>query len=168
MADRSGGGGFGWFIIGLAVGAAGVYFGPSAYQSYVSRVPMGQVRMEVEPTHVPGQWHRTARLDIEFSRMKADGRNWDWPLIEPELQVCIREGNELRKCMGPLDPALAACKGKYRCTTAAIAVPDAAFTIELNEWDDYNKPDPIGVVMCDVGQTCKFELGIVTVRAAGV
>ena len=38
------------------------------------------------------------------------------------------------------------------------------FTVELNEWDDYNKPDPIGSVDCDVGQTCKFPLGTVAIR----
>jgi hypothetical protein len=48
-----------------------------------------------------------------------------------------------------------------------IKVPDVPFTIELNEWDDYNKPDPIGAVDCDVGQTCKFPLGIVSVQNAG-
>jgi hypothetical protein len=46
-------------------------------------------------------------------------------------------------------------------------VPDVPFAVELNEWDDYNKPDPIGAVECDVGQTCKFPLGMVTVQGAG-
>lgn len=167
MAQRSGGGGFGWFVIGIAVGAAGAWYGPNYYSQYVQqRVPVGGVRVEVSPQHTPGQWTRVARVDVEFSRFKANGQNWDWPMTDPELQLCVREGVEFRKCYGPLDPELAACKGQFRCTTAAIKVPGVAFAIELNEWDDYNKPDPIGVVTCDVGQTCKFELGIVTVRDA--
>jgi hypothetical protein len=169
MAQRSGGGGFGWFIIGVVVGACGVYFGPTAYQKYSQEIPAGQVRVEVAPESTPGEWKRMVRFDIEFSRYKANGQNWDWPMVDPELQLCIREGSEFRKCYGPLDAELAACKGKFRCTTAAIAVPGVAFSIELNEWDDYNKPDPIGTLSCDVGQTCRFPLGIVTVRdAAGV
>ena len=126
MAEKSGGGGFGWFIIGIAVGAAAVYWGPGQYQAYVQNTPAGQVRMEVEPTYVPGQWQRMARFDIEFSARKANGQNWDWPMTDPELQICIREGSELRKCYGPLDPVLAACKAKFRCTTGAIPVPNAA------------------------------------------
>jgi hypothetical protein len=166
---QSGGGGFGWFVIGVAVGAAAVYFGPNAYRQYVqqNRVPVGGVRVEVAPEYTPGEWRRTARLEIEFSRYKANGQNWDWPMVDPELQVCIREGTEFRKCYGPLDGELAACKGKFRCTTAPIRVPSVAFSIELNEWDDYNQPDPIGAVTCDIGQVCKFGLGQVTVRDAG-
>lgn len=166
MAEKSGGG-FGWFIIGAAVGAAAVYWGPSQYEQYAQKVPAGQVRMEVEPTYVPGQWQRKARFEIEFSARKANGQNWDWPMTDPELQLCIRESNEIRKCFGPLDPVLAPCKAKFRCTTEPIAVPSTPFTVELNEWDDYNKPDPIGMVQCDVGLTCKFPLGVVTVRDAG-
>ncbi len=165
MAQRSGGG-FGWFIIGIAVGAGGVYFGPSAYQKYVEKVPAGGVRVEVASDYTPGVWRRPARFDVEFSRLKANGQNWDWPMTNPELQLCIREGTEYRKCFGPLDPELAACQGKFKCTTAVIRVPDGPFAVELNEWDDYNKPDPIGSVECDVGQTCKFQLGMVTVRSA--
>lgn len=165
MAQRSGGG-FGWFVVGVAVGAAGVYYGPGAYQKYTNQIPAGNVRVEVAPQYTPGEWHRNARFDIEFSQTRAQGQNWDWPMTSPELQLCIREGGEYRKCFGPLDPELAMCQGKFRCTTGVIRVPDVAFTVELNEWDDYNKPDPIGVVTCDVGQTCKMPLGVVTVRGA--
>lgn len=170
MAQKSGGGGFGSFIVGVAIGAAGMYFGPDIYRNRVLNqqpVPVGGVRVEAGADYVPGQWNRRAQIDIEFSRYKANGQNWDWPMIEPELQLCIREGTEMRQCYGPLDPVMAPCRGKYRCTTAAIAVPGVAFAIELNEWDDYNKPDPIGAVTCDVGQICKFQLGVVTVRGAG-
>ena len=45
--------------------------------------------------------------------------------------------------------------------------PDVPFAVELNEWDDYNKPDPIGAIECDVDQVCKFPLGMVTVRSDG-
>jgi hypothetical protein len=125
------------------------------------------VRVEVAPEYTPGEWKRMARLDIEFSRLKANGQNWDWPMMDPELQLCIREGTEYRKCFGPLDPELAGCQGKFRCTTGPIRVPDVPFAVELNEWDDYNKPDPIGAVDCDLGQVCKFPLGMVTVHNAG-
>lgn len=169
MAQQSGGGGFGWFVIGVVAGAAGMYFLPSQYQQYVqTAVPPGQVRMQVEPSYIPGEWRRMARFDIEFSSRKANGQNWDWPMTDPELQLCVREGSEIRKCFGPLDAQLAPCKGKFRCTTEPIAVPGVPFTVELNEWDDYNKPDPIGMIQCDIGQTCRFSLGIVTVRDAGV
>jgi hypothetical protein len=165
MADR--GGGFGWFVIGCAVGAAAVFFGPTAYTRYVQKVPVGGVRIDVGSDYTPGLWHRTVRVDVEFSKYKENGQNWDWPMVDPELQVCIREGAEYRRCLGPLDPALAGCQGKFRCTTGPIPVPDVAFAIELNEWDDYNKPDPIGIVECNVGQSCKFALGVVTVHSAG-
>jgi hypothetical protein len=167
MAQRSGGGGLGWFILGAAAGAAAMYYGPGAYQQYTQRMPAGAVRVEVAPDYTPGVWRRSARFDIEFSRLKANGQNWDWPMTDPELQLCIREGSEYRKCFGPLDPVLATCKGRFRCRTAVIRVPDIAFTVELNEWDDYNKPDPIGTVTCDIGQVCKFSLGVVTVHNAG-
>jgi hypothetical protein len=160
-------GGFGWFVIGCAVGAAVVYFGPTAYQRYVQKVPVGGVRVEVASDYTPGVWRRTARFDVEFSRLKANGQNWDWPMTDPELQLCIREGTEYRKCFGPLDPELAGCQAKFRCTTGPIRVPDVPFAVELNEWDDYNKPDPIGSVECEVGQVCKFPLGMVTVHNAG-
>lgn len=173
MAGKSGGGGgFGWFIVGIAFGVAGTIYGPGLYRQHVLKqqqapVPVGGVRVEVAPGYTPGQWNRMAQFDIEFSRYKATGQNWDWPMTDPELQLCIREGTELRKCYGPLDPQLAPCKAKFRCTTAAIQVPGGPFTIELNEWDDYNAPDPIGAVDCDVGQTCTFQLGIVKVHGAG-
>ena len=168
MASNSGGGGFGWFIIGAAAGAAAMYYGPSSYQKYVVKAP-ATVRVELGSDYTPGVWHRTARFDIEFSKFKASGQNWDWPLVDPELQLCIREGTEYRKCFGPQDAVLAPCQGRFRCTTAVIRVPDVAFGIELYEWDDYNKPDPIGAFDCDVGQNCKFPLGAVTVRdASGV
>jgi hypothetical protein len=80
-------GGLGWFVIGCAVGAAAVYFGPTAYQRYVQKVPVGGVRVEVASDYTPGVWRRTARFEVEFSRMKANGQNWDWPLTDPELQL---------------------------------------------------------------------------------
>ncbi len=160
-------GGFGWFVIGAAVGAAAVYFGPTAYQRYVQKVPMGGVRVEVASDYTPGVWRRAVRIDVEFSRFKENGQNWDWPMVDPELQLCIREGTEYRKCFGPQDPELAACQGKFRCTTGLIRVPDVPFSVELNEWDDYNKPDPIGTVDCNIGQVCKFPLGVVTLHDAG-
>ena len=161
MARQSGGGSFGAFLFGVVVGAAGVYYGPSLYQKYVAKAPE-TVRIETTSEHTPGLWHRTARFDIEFSSKRADGKDWDWPFTEPELQLCIREGTEYRRCLGPKDPELAACQKKFRCTTAPIKVPDGSFTVELNEWDDYNPVDPIGTVDCDIGQTCRFPLGIVT------
>lgn len=170
MAGNSGGGGFGWFIVGCAVGAAGMYYGPDIYAKRVLNqqpLPKGSVRMEAGPGYVPGQWTRRARIDIAFSRFKATGAYWDWPMTDPELQLCIREGTDFRKCYGPLDLELAPCKARFSCTTAVIPVPSVAFVIELNEWDDYNSPDPIGATPCDVGQTCKFQLGEVTVRDAG-
>lgn len=165
MAQRSGGG-LGWFVIGAVAGGLAVYYGPNAYQQYVQRTPAGAVRVEVASDYTPGVWRRSARIDVEFSRLKANGQNWDWPMTSPELQLCIREGSEYRKCFGPLDAELAPCQGKFRCTTNAIRVPDVAFTVELNEWDDYNKPDPIGSVPCDVGQSCKFPLGVISVHDA--
>jgi hypothetical protein len=166
MAGSSGGGGFGWFIVGALVGAAAVSYGPTTYQKYVVQGPTA-VRVEVGGDYTPGVWRRSARIDVEFSRYKANGQNWDWPMIAPELQVCIREGSEYRKCLGPQDAELAPCQGRFRCTTGVIRLPDVPFTIELNEWDDYNKPDPIGTADCDIGQTCKFPLGSVTIRDAG-
>ena len=167
MAQNSGGG-LGWFVIGVAVGAAATFWGPSYYNKYVRQAPpIGSVRVDVAPGYTPGVWHRMARFEIEFSRYKENGQNWDWPMTDPELQLCIREGGEYRKCLGPKDVELAPCQGKFRCTTASIRVPDVPFTVELNEWDDYNKPDPIGMVDCDVGQTCKFPLGIVTIQGTG-
>ena len=88
-------------------------------------------------------------------------------VTSPELQVCIREGSEYRKCFGPKDPELASCQGRFQCTTGVLHVPDIPFTLELNEWDDYNANDPIGTVDCDIGQECTFPLGRVVVRAAG-
>lgn len=167
MAQSSGGGGgFLWFLIGIGVGVAGTIYGPGLYQQYANR-PAGEVRMEIEPQYTPGVWTRRVRFDIEYSAKKENGQNWDWPMTAPELQLCVREGSEYRKCYGPLDPEVGPCQGKYRCTTGVIPVPAVAFAIELNEWDDYNKPDPIGSVDCDVGQTCKFPLGVVVVRDAG-
>jgi len=161
MASQSGGG-FGPFLFGLVVGAAGLYYGPGLYQKYVAKTPE-QVRIEVPATgHTPGEWNRTARFDIEFSAKRADGKDWDWPLTAPEVQLCIRQGSEYRRCYGPKDMEVAACQEKFRCTTAPIKVPNGSFTVELNEWDDYNPVDPIGTVDCDIGQTCRFPLGIVT------
>jgi len=162
--SRQSSGGFAGFAFGLFVGAAGVYFGPGLYQKYVMHTPE-IVRVEVAGDHTPGVWRRLARFDIEFSRKRADGKDWDWPFTDPELQLCIREGSEYRRCLGPKDPELAACQEKFQCTTAPIKVPDVPFTVELNEWDDYNPNDPIGTVDCDIGQTCKFPLGVVTARA---
>jgi|GEM_PF-2949228 len=162
MAGQSGGSGFGWFVIGVIVGAVGVAYGPTQFRKYVQQQP-AQVRINVASDYTPGVWRRSARLDIEFSRYKANGQNWDWPMMDPELQVCIVEGTEYRKCFGPQSPELASCQGRFRCATEAIKVPDVPFTIELNEWDDYNKPDPIGTTECDVGLECKFPLGRVTV-----
>jgi len=161
MASRSGGGGFGAFIFGVVVGAAGMYYAPGLYQKYVRQQPE-QVRVEVRGDHAPGVWNRSARFDVEFSAKRADGKDWDWPMTAPELQLCIREGSEYRRCLGPKDPELAACQGKFKCTTAPIRVPDVPFTVELFEWDDFNQPDPIGTVDCDIGQTCRFPLGVVT------
>jgi hypothetical protein len=162
--SRQSGGGFAGFALGVFVGAAGVYFGPGLYQKYVLHAPE-TVRVEVAGDHTPGVWRRLARFDIEFSRKRADGKDWDWPFTDPELQLCIREGSEYRRCLGPKDPELASCQEKFQCTTAPIKVPDVPFTVELNEWDDYNANDPIGTVDCDIGQTCKFPLGVVTARA---
>ncbi len=135
--SRQSGGGFAGFAFGVFVGAAGVYFGPGLYQKYVLHAPE-TVRVEVAGDHTPGVWRRLARFDIEFSRKRADGKDWDWPFTDPELQLCIREGSEYRRCLGPKDPELAACQEKFQCTTAPIKVPDVPFTVELNEWDDYN------------------------------
>ncbi len=165
MSQRSGGG-FGWFIVGIAVGVAGTIYGPDLFRKYVQPLPEN-VRVEVAGDYTPGVWQRTVRFDVEFSRFKANGQNWDWPFTAPELQLCVREGGEYRKCFGPKDPELASCQGRFRCTTAAMKVPGGPFGIELSEWDDYNQPDPIGAVECNIGQTCKFQLGLVTVRAAG-
>jgi hypothetical protein len=173
MAQGSGGSGFGWFIIGIAVGAAGITYGPDAYRKYVSKTPE-VVRVQVPSAssgaaaaYTPGTWQREVRFDIEYSSLKADGRNWDWPMTAPELQLCVRQGTEYRKCLGPRDTELATCQGKFRCTTGVIRVPNGQFSVELLEWDDYNQPDPIGTVGCDVGQTCQFQLGVLTVRAVG-
>lgn len=163
QSGGSGGSGLGWFFIGVIVGAVAISFGPQTFQKYVQKVP-AQVRVEVASDYTPGVWRRSARFDVEFSRFKANGQNWDWPMMDPELQLCIVEGSEYRKCFGPQSPELAPCQGRFRCTTAVIKVPDVPFTVELNEWDDYNKPDPIGAVDCDVGQACKFPLGTVAVR----
>ena len=165
MAQRSSGG-FGWFVIGIAVGVAGTLYGPGAYTKYISKTP-DTVRVEVPATTTPAGWRRMARFDIEFSKFRADGKNWDWPMTDPELQLCIRQGSEYRKCFGPKDFEVAACQAKFKCTTAAIEVPAGRFIVELNEWDDFNPPDPIGSIECDIGETCKFALGIVTVTAAG-
>jgi chromosomal replication initiator protein len=54
--------------------------------------------------------------------------------------------------------------GRLAAILQEIAGCDVPFTVELNEWDDYNKPDPIGSVDCDLGMACKFPLGTVTVR----
>jgi hypothetical protein len=145
MAKNSSGDGLGGFILGLAIGAASVYWGPGLYQKYVRGTPES-VRIEIAGDRTPGVWNRTARFQIEFSRFKEDGRNWDWPFTAPELQLCIREGSEYRKCLGPKDTELASCQGKFQCTTGPIRVPDAPFDVELNEWDDYNAVDPIGIV----------------------
>ncbi len=166
MAQNSGGGGFGWFIVGIAVGVAGTIYGPGLYNKYVLKAPE-RVRIEAAPNVTPGEWRRMARFDIEFSRFKADGRNWDWPMKDPELQLCIRQGREYRKCFGPKEAEVASCQKLFKCTTAAISVPPGRFEVELNEWDDFNAPDPIGTIDCNVGETCKFDLGIVTVSAAG-
>jgi hypothetical protein len=166
MSQRSGGGGFGWFVIGVAAGVAGTIYGPSLFQKYVTQHPE-TVRVDVAPDYTPGVWRRVARFDVEFSRFKENGQNWDWPFTDPELQLCVREGGEYRKCYGPKDAELASCQGKFRCTTAAMHVPDGPFTVELNEWDDYNQPDPIGTVDCDIGQQCKFKLGAVNVYPVG-
>lgn len=162
---QSGGGGFGWFIIGIAVGAAGLYWGPTAFQKYVRKEPE-QARVTVAPGNTPDMWRRMARFDIEFSQYREQGQNWDWPMTAPELQLCIQDGSEYRKCLGPPDSELRSCQGVFRCTTGPIRVPDGPFRVELNEWDDYNKPDPIGASECNIGQTCRLTLGVVTVRAA--
>jgi hypothetical protein len=166
MARNSGGGGFGWFVVGIAVGVAGTIYGPGVYKKYVLK-EADTVRVDVPAATTPSGWQRMARFDIEFSRFRADGKNWDWPFTDPELQLCIRQGDEYRKCFGPKDFEVAACQGKFKCTTAAIQVPPGRFIVELNEWDDWNPVDPIGSIECDIGETCKFALGIVTVRAAG-
>ena len=162
---QSSGGGFGWFIIGIAVGVAGAFWGPSFFQKYVRQEPE-QARVTLAPGNTPDQWRRRAQFDIEFSQFREQGQNWDWPMTAPELQLCVQDGAEYRKCLGPADAELRSCQGVFRCTTAPIRVPDRAFRVELNEWDDYNKPDPIGAADCDVGQTCRLALGVVTVRAA--
>jgi len=166
MAQSSGGGGFGWFVVGIGVGVAGTIWGPSLFQKYVRQMPE-TVRVDVAPGYTPGVWRRLVRFDIEFSSRREQGQNWDWPMTSPELQLCVREGSEYRKCFGPMDGEMATCQGKFRCTTGVIRVPDGPFNVELNEWDDYNRPDPIGSGECDVGRTCRFALGVVTVRAAG-
>ena len=166
MAQRSGGGGFGWFIVGIGVGIAATIYGPGAYTKYVLKVPE-RPRIDAPANATPTAWKRMARFEIEYSQFKADGRNWDWPMKAPELQLCIRQGAEYRQCFGPKDAQVASCQGLFKCTTAAISVPAGRFEVELVEWDDFNAPDPIGIVSCDVGETCKFDLGIVTVHPAG-
>ena len=86
MAGQSGGSGFGWFFIGIIVGAAAVSYGPAAYQKYVVRGPAA-VRVDVGGNYTPGVWRRSARFDVEFSKYKANGQNWDWPMLDPELQL---------------------------------------------------------------------------------
>jgi hypothetical protein len=158
---RQSGGGAGALLFGIVVGAAGMYYGPGLYQKYVARAPEA-VRIEVAGGVAPGIWNRVARFDIEYSAKRPDGKDWDWPMTAPELQLCVREGSEYRRCLGPRDSELAACQGKFRCTTGPIKVPDGGFTVELNEWDDYNQPDPIGAVECNIGARCQFPLGVVT------
>lgn len=162
MAE-SGGGSFGAFVFGVVVGVAGTIYGPGLYQKYVSKQPE-TVRIEMGGEQKPGLWQRTARFDIQFSSKRPDGKDWDWPMTEPELQLCIRDGSEYRRCLGPRDPALASCQGKFTCTTGPISVPSHGFTVELNEWDDFNAPDPIGTIDCDVGQTCQFALGKIIIH----
>jgi hypothetical protein len=166
MARNSGGGGFGWFIVGIAFGVAGTIYGPGLYRTHVLKQPE-RARVDLADNVTPREWQRMARFDIEFSQFKADGRNWDWPMKAPELQLCVRQGAEYRKCFGPRNVEMASCQKLFKCTTASIPVPPGRFEVELVEWDDFNAADPIGSVECDVGETCKFELGIVTVRAAG-
>jgi hypothetical protein len=162
----SDGSGFGVFILGCAAGAAALYWGPSLYRQYVQKKP-DIVRVEMTSDHTPGLWNRSARIGIEFSRVKANGQDWDWPMTAPELQVCIKEGAEYRRCLAPKDPVLAPCQGKFICETGPIKVPDVPFEIEIYEYDDYNAPDFVGRVDCDIGQTCKFDLGVVTVMGVG-
>ncbi|HAH10640.1 MAG TPA: hypothetical protein DCL48_11110 [Alphaproteobacteria bacterium] len=161
----------GGFIIGFAVGAVAVAYGPQLYEQYgkgvIAPSEPEKVRIEVPPDHTPGVWRRKAAFDIEFSQKKADGNDWDWPLTSPELQLCIREGTEYRKCWGPTDPALKGCQGKFKCSTGPLNVPDVAFEVELYEFDDYNDPDRIGSVSCDIGRSCEFPLGRVTITNAG-
>lgn len=162
---------FGGFLVGIAVGVAATLYAPSLYVKYVTKegdkpAPPGSVRIEVPPDHTPGVWRRKARLAIEFSQKKADGNPWDWPMTSPELTVCVREGLEYRKCLTPKDAALSNCQGVFQCTTGTIDIPDVAFTIELFEYDDYNQPDVIGAVECDVGRACEFPLGRVRVLEA--
>jgi hypothetical protein len=161
---QSGGGNFGAFLFGVVVGVAGAYYGPGLYQKYVRQAPE-TVRIEMQGDRKPGVWRRSARFDIEFSAKRADGKDWDWPMTEPEVQLCIRDGAEYRRCLGPRDPAIASCQGRFSCTTGPISVPEVPFTFELYEWDDYNAPDLIGSIDCDIGQTCTFTLGKVSVRA---
>jgi hypothetical protein len=162
---------FGGFVIGFAVGVAAMYYGPDYIRKHVTKeaykpAPPGAVRVEVPPDHTPGLWRRKAKLAIEFSQKKADGNPWDWPLTAPELSVCIREGTEYRKCLTPADPAVKSCQGVFTCVTGTIDVPDVPFTVELFEFDDYNAPDPIGAIDCDIGRTCEFPLGRVRVMEA--
>ena len=111
MARQSGGGGFGAFVIGVIVGVVGTMYGPGLYQKYVLKTPE-TVRIETTAERTPGQWHRTARFDVEFSSKRADGKDWDWPFTEPELQLCIREGSEYRRCLGPEGSAARRLSGK--------------------------------------------------------
>lgn len=162
---------FGGFVVGVAVGVAAAMFGPQLFKTYVTKeaskpAPPGSVRIEVPSNHTPGVWRRKARIAIEFSRTKSDGKDWDWPLTSPELSVCVREGMEYRKCLTPKDAALADCQGVFQCVTGVVDVPDVPFTVELFEFDDYNPPDAIGAAECDIGKTCEFPLGRVRVMDA--
>src|SRR5262245_18931879 len=122
MASKSGdSGGFGAFLIGVIADAAGLYYGPRRYQRYVhENVAPQPVRVEVGSDYTPGVWRREARLAIEFSSKRADGKDWDWPMTSPELQVCIRETNEYRKCWGPSDMELKMCQGHFQCVTGPM------------------------------------------------
>jgi hypothetical protein len=162
---------FGGFMIGLVTGLLLAWYGPTMFKRYVTKTeqqpaPPGSVRIEVPSNHTPGIWRRKARIQIEFSQKKADGNDWDWPLTSPELSVCVREGLEYRKCLTPKDQALKNCQGVFQCVTGVLDVPDVPFTVELFEFDDYNPPDPIGAVDCDIGRTCDFPLGRVRVIEA--
>ena len=82
MAGQSGGSGFGWFVIGVIVGAVGVAYGPTQFRKYVQQQPT-QVRINVANDYTPGVWRRSARLDIEFSRYKANGRSMTCSRLTP-------------------------------------------------------------------------------------
>lgn len=167
MAKRSGGSRFAWFVLGCILGGLGGYFGPDLYDRNRGLIDTVVLRNPPPPPPVdyrPGVWRRTVTLDITYSAQKANGQPWDWPMTAPELELCILEGDQFKKCWKRTDAELSDCQSKFQCTARGIQVPDVPFTVELKEADDLNASDEIGSVLCNVGETCRFDLGSVTVK----